>query len=73
MDKIKIVRKISLFIVIILSIEGTIWEYSLTGIPQFPKMQYGFYERNIYLIKNNKTYQIPKLNTYYLNFARNCS
>ncbi|KPJ56525.1 MAG: hypothetical protein AMJ42_05215 [Deltaproteobacteria bacterium DG_8] len=67
MYKIKIGRKISLFIVIILSIEGTVWEYSLIGIPQFPKMQYGFYERDIYLIQNSEAYKIPQLNTYYKN------
>ena len=63
----KIGRKISLFIVIILSIEGTVWEYTLTGIPKFPKIQYGFYDSNIYLIQNNKAYQIPESNTFYKN------
>jgi len=67
MDKIKIGRIIALFIVIILSIEGTVWEYSLVGIPHYPKIHYAFYERNIYLIQNNKTYQIPESNTYYKN------
>jgi len=67
MDKIKMGKKLSLFIVIILSIEGTLWEYSLMGIPQFPKIRYGFYERNIYLIQNNKAHQIPELNAYYKN------
>lgn len=65
MSKIKIWGKVALFMVAIMSIEGTIWEYSIVGLPEVSLFRYGFYDGAVYLIHNDEPFKIPEANSYY--------